>query len=244
MTVPREDTQAKLDRLAAATLQHTPSQRYTVGDRIEEKAHAHPDRPFILYGERLLSYGAFNAAANRVAHALHARGLATGDVAALLMENRPEFIVTWAGLAKLGVTVALLNTNLRGALLGHALETTSARSLIAGSECLEALASAGGEATANRPLFVYADPDSLGQPGIAASLAGRQTHDLDALLARMPADDPDPAPSAPRWLPATTSFTSSPRARPVSPKLPASPTCATSASATGCRLSPDTVPTT
>ncbi|MCC6766882.1 MAG: hypothetical protein IT293_19675 [Deltaproteobacteria bacterium] len=45
--VPREVTQAKLDALAAATLRHTPSQRYTVADRFEEKARAHPDRPFV-----------------------------------------------------------------------------------------------------------------------------------------------------------------------------------------------------
>jgi len=38
--------QEKLDRLAAATLRHKPKQKYTVGDRIEEKAAAHPQRPF------------------------------------------------------------------------------------------------------------------------------------------------------------------------------------------------------
>jgi len=46
MAVDREVTQEKLDRLAAATLRHTPKQEYTVGDRIEEKAAAYPQRPF------------------------------------------------------------------------------------------------------------------------------------------------------------------------------------------------------
>ena len=43
MPVPREETQAKLDRLSAATLRHVPSQTYTVGDRLEERAAAHPE---------------------------------------------------------------------------------------------------------------------------------------------------------------------------------------------------------
>ena len=140
MVVAREDTQAKMDQLAAATLRHTPSQRYTVADRLEEKARAHPARPFILYEGTTLDYATVNARANRVAHALRARGVTTERVAALLMENRPEFIVTWLALAKLGVTVALINTQLRGEVLRHALATTDAQAVFVGSELLPALA--------------------------------------------------------------------------------------------------------
>ena len=68
-TVAREVTQVKLDQLAAATLRHTPSQRYTVADRFEEKARAHPSRPFIRYEGRTLDYATVNTQANRVAHA-------------------------------------------------------------------------------------------------------------------------------------------------------------------------------
>ena len=42
MGVDRDATMAKLSKLSAATLQHTPSQSYTIGDRIEEKAASHP----------------------------------------------------------------------------------------------------------------------------------------------------------------------------------------------------------
>jgi fatty-acyl-CoA synthase len=184
--VPREVTQATLDRLACATLRHTPSQPYTVADRLEEKARAHPDRTFILYEERRLTYGDANTAANRVAHAMREAGLATGDVAALLMENRPEFIVTWAGLAKLGVTTALLNTHLRGALLRQALETTGARHVIVGSECVDALVDAGSAAVEGRE--VYLSADASGAPATPTGL-----RDLAPLLARASPQNPDPA---------------------------------------------------
>jgi acyl-CoA synthetase (AMP-forming)/AMP-acid ligase II len=45
-----------------------------------------------------------------------ARGFRKGDVVALFMMNRPEFVATWMGLAKVGVVTAFLNHNLRGAL--------------------------------------------------------------------------------------------------------------------------------
>src|SRR3990172_6052368 len=160
MPAPREVTQAKLAKLSAATLAHKPSQTYTVADRIEEKARAHPERTFLLFEDERLSYGELNACANRVAHAARELDLETGDVAALLMENRPEFLVTWMGLAKLGVTTALLNTHLRGGALRHALAATCARHLLAGSECLDALASFEPGALRGVTLLVDLDPRS------------------------------------------------------------------------------------
>jgi len=204
--IAREVTQAKLDRLAAGTLRHTPSQRYTVADRLEEKARAHPERPFILYEGTTLDYATVNARANRVAHALRARGIARGRVAALLMENRPEFIVTWLGLAKLGVTVALINTQLRGEVLRHALATTEAQALVVGRELLPALASmpAGAAAALAMTTFVVEDPwSAAGAPRSNAAGAPRSRAagaapepclvDLDALTEAAPATDLDPA---------------------------------------------------
>jgi fatty-acyl-CoA synthase len=41
-------------------------------------------------------------------------GLKEKDVVALMMDNRPEFIFMWLGMAKIGVLTSLINTNLRG----------------------------------------------------------------------------------------------------------------------------------
>src|SRR5262249_57226798 len=77
-----------------------------------------------------------NRAANRVAHWARAHGLGRGHRVALLMQNRPEFLETWAGLAKAGVTTALINTNLTGRALEHAVTTADAKHWIVGAECL------------------------------------------------------------------------------------------------------------
>jgi len=190
-SVPREVTQAKLDRLAAATLRHTPSQRYTVADRFEERARAHADRTFLLYEETRLSYGALNAAANRLAHALRSAGIVRGRPVALLMENRPEFITTWLGCAKLGVAVALMNTQLRGDVLRHALATTGAQALVAGAELLDAVAGMG-ERARELALPIYVVPDPWGPDAPATPRPALPLVDLDARAAEMPATDVDP----------------------------------------------------
>ncbi len=134
--VPREQTQAILDRRAVAAGQIKPADRYTLADRLEQQARRFAERPFLIYGEQSLSYAEVDARANQMAHTFYAKGLRAGDVCALVMENRPAFFCTWFGLVKLGVVVAFINTQVNGKPLLHALQTTAAKALVIGEECL------------------------------------------------------------------------------------------------------------
>lgn len=132
----REETQAKLDRRNAAAARHRASQTYCTAERVEESATRFGERVCLIYGERRYTYAEVNAEANRVAHILHADGVRCGDVVAMCLENRPAFFFVWLGLAKLGATVAFLNTNVTGVPLAHALQTTHAQHVLIGEECL------------------------------------------------------------------------------------------------------------
>lgn len=52
------------------------------------------------------------------------------------METQPEYVFIWLGLAKLRVTTALVNTNLRGAPLTHCLKIAGCKALIFGDEMI------------------------------------------------------------------------------------------------------------
>ena len=60
-----------------------------------------------------------------------------GDVVAIFMENCPEFVILWLGLAKIGVVPALINFNLKMKTLAHCISVSEARALIYGSELSE-----------------------------------------------------------------------------------------------------------
>lgn len=134
--VPREQTQAILDRRSAASALIKPSDLYTLADRLEQQAERFGERPLLIYGEQRLSYAEVDARANQMAHTFYAKGLRAGDVCAMVMENRPAFFCTWFGLVKLGVVVAFINTQVNGKALLHALQTTAAKALVVGEECL------------------------------------------------------------------------------------------------------------
>jgi len=117
-------------RALPALVKARPGAAYTVADAFAESVARAPRHPALVFGDQELSYGELDRASNRVARWAQAQGLRRGDVVALLMENRPEFVVHWLGLAKLGVVSALINTNLTGRPLAHSLSVSGAGHLI------------------------------------------------------------------------------------------------------------------
>uniref|UniRef100_A0A667ZUV1 Very long-chain fatty acid transport protein n=1 Tax=Myripristis murdjan TaxID=586833 RepID=A0A667ZUV1_9TELE len=71
---------------------------------------------------------------NRVANLLLERGFKDGDVVALFMENRSQYVGLWLGMAKIGVEAALINFNLRLEALVHCVTISNAKAVVFGSE--------------------------------------------------------------------------------------------------------------
>lgn len=71
---------------------------------------------------------------NKIANVFKSHGYKKGDVIALFLENKPEFICTWLGLSKLGVIVPLINTNQRLVSLVHSITIANSQAIIFGTE--------------------------------------------------------------------------------------------------------------
>lgn len=124
----------------------------------------------VLIGERSrFTWSDLDAFANRVAGWALASGFVRGDVVALSMENRPEYVGIWLGLSRVGVVTALLNTNLVGERLAHCVREASPRAWIAGTELLEPVLSALSHLESAPPL--YAADLVGGEAGPAAEKA-------------------------------------------------------------------------
>lgn len=157
----------------------------TVADRLEERAAGHADAPFILFEAERLSFADMNARANRVAHAALMAGLRKGDVVALMMLNRPDFIAIWLGLSKIGVVTALINTAATGMVLAHAMRQVGAKALIVGSEIAAPVAGLPPE---DRPPLIWEQAEG---DGPATGLAGAR--DLSADMRDASDANPDRA---------------------------------------------------
>jgi long-chain acyl-CoA synthetase len=77
------------------------------------------------------TFNQLNANANRLARALRARGLQTGDGVALMSANRPEFAETLAAVQRAGWRVTTINWHLTGDEAGYIVDDCGAKAFFA-----------------------------------------------------------------------------------------------------------------
>jgi fatty-acyl-CoA synthase len=95
-------------------------------DDLEAAVDRWRDNVALTFEGRSLTYGEMDALANRFAHWSENAGLRRGDVVALLMPNRLEYLPIWYGLSKVGVVTALINNQLTGDALAHCINVSGA----------------------------------------------------------------------------------------------------------------------
>ena len=97
------------------------------------------------------------ARANRFARWALDQGLAKGDTVCLMMPNRPEYMAIWLGLCSVGVTAALINTQLRGRSLAHCLDIATAKHAIVAAEFGAELRTAAAQMENPPQIWVHGD---------------------------------------------------------------------------------------
>ena len=102
----------------------------TVGEMIRLQARLRPDHPAVEDGARRLTFAAFNARVNRLAHVLLGLDIRRGDRVAILAENRLEYLELLCAASKIGAIVAALNWRLSDAELRHCIDLVAPRALL------------------------------------------------------------------------------------------------------------------
>lgn len=81
----------------------------SISQVLEDRVAEHPDRDFLIFGDRRMTYAQVDDHANALAAALYGLGIEAGDRVALSLPNWPEFVVSMLATAKLGAVVVPLN---------------------------------------------------------------------------------------------------------------------------------------
>lgn len=103
----------------------------TLPKLIERQAAATPQAPALIGENETLSYRALAERSLGYAGWASREGVGVGDVVCLMMPNCPEYMAIWLGLVSVGAVVALLNTNLAGDRLAHAIDSVAPKGIIA-----------------------------------------------------------------------------------------------------------------
>ena len=103
---------------------------HTLGDLVDEMAARRPAGEAIVFRDVRLDYAALKARADALARALLAVGVQHGDRVALLVTNRPEWIICSLASAKIGAIIAAISTFSAPRELAWALEHCGAVAMI------------------------------------------------------------------------------------------------------------------
>jgi fatty-acyl-CoA synthase len=124
-----------------------PSSKKSIGTVFQERAARYGDRIFLRFGDQQLTYRDANAAANRYAAVLAARGVGAGDVVAIMLRNSPNAVLAMLAAVKCGAIAGMVNYHQRGEVLAHSLGLLDAKVLIAETDLVSAVAESGGSGT-------------------------------------------------------------------------------------------------
>jgi fatty-acyl-CoA synthase len=142
--------------------------------------------PALISSDVTMTYRQLAVRCNQYSRWGIAQGLAGGDAVSLLMGNCPEYLAIWLGLTRLGVVVALINSQLAGEVLAHSINIARPKALIVGADLAPRVAAIRANLAADLSCRVVGP----GTQGFAA---------LEPELAALPGE---PLPAAERALPA------------------------------------------
>ncbi|WES63377.1 AMP-binding protein [Microbacter sp. GSS18] len=130
-------------------------------------ARAVPERAAIRTQEEEWTYERFAREAGALAATLRRQGLGAGDALAMLLHNRPEFLIALLACLATGITPVPLNFRLRAGEVTALLDDSGAEALLYPGSLVEVASAAAAEAADDILLISIPDAGSGPFPGIA-----------------------------------------------------------------------------
>jgi fatty-acyl-CoA synthase len=130
-------------------------QGLTLPELIGKLADEFAENPAIASPEASMSYRQLAARCHQYSRWAISRGLKNGDVVSLLMPNCAEYLSVWLGLSRVGIIVALINSQLSGELLAHSIRIAAPKCLIVGAELAARVAEIRAQLPANLEYRVF-----------------------------------------------------------------------------------------
>lgn len=150
---------------------------------LARQAAAHPERLFVRFQGKWVSYGEMDRRANRAANFLAAQGLGSGSRVAILLRNRLEFLDLWFGLSRIGGIQVPINVDYKAPQIKHTLDRSPVQAVVVESALLDEFLMALGEM--QRPPAQAFTVDGGGMERLqSAAASGLSVKDYDAEVRR------------------------------------------------------------
>lgn len=93
-------------------------------------AHRRPQHPALVFGTRIWTYAELEAEIGRVSAGLMSLGVNAGDRVVMQIRNRPEFVILFYAIQRLGAVAVPIDVRLQGPEVTHVATDSGARILL------------------------------------------------------------------------------------------------------------------
>jgi fatty-acyl-CoA synthase/long-chain acyl-CoA synthetase len=112
----------------------------TLGEFYRRLCNRYSDRTALKTPEQSFTYAALEEKSAKLATAFRSMGLGSGDRIAVLMQNRPEFLITEIAASRAGVVVLPLNHKLAESNIEYILDDADIRTIVVGPQFFDTAA--------------------------------------------------------------------------------------------------------
>lgn len=150
-----------------------PSINYPVhpyDELLTRTAQKFPENTALSFKDISLTYRELEALTNSFANALLQLGIKQGDRVCILMTNRPEFVISWFAIARIGATISPMNPSYKEREVAYQLSNSEAVAVVVQNELLPLIQAALPDAP-NLKYIITAGPGQPVNPGDSPSFA-------------------------------------------------------------------------
>ncbi len=119
--------------------------RIPYGAMLSRPAMLHPERTAIVHADGRLTFRELDALVNAFANELRGLGVGKGDRVCLFMTNRPEYVIAFYALARLGAVPSPMNPSYKEREVAYQLDDARAVAIVVQHDLLPLVAAVRGE---------------------------------------------------------------------------------------------------
>src|SRR5712691_9559229 len=110
---------------------------YLYAEMLTRTAERYPEQIAVVFNDVNLTYRELDALVNSFANALLDLGIHRGQAVCLFMTNRPEYVISWFAIARIGAVASSMNPSYREREVAYQLSNSEAVALVIQPELLQ-----------------------------------------------------------------------------------------------------------
>src|SRR6266853_6261574 len=110
---------------------------YPYAEMLARTAERYPEHVAVVFKDVHLTYRELDALVNSFANALLDLGIGKGQTVCLFMTNRPEFVISWFAIARIGAVASPMNPAYKEREVAYQLSNSEAVAIVIQPELLQ-----------------------------------------------------------------------------------------------------------